>query len=53
LPAGDYFIVAVDPSLVTAWQDPKFLERAAAVAIRVSLAWDESKALDLSKVRIR
>jgi len=53
LPAGDYFIVAVDPSMVTAWQDPKFLERAAGVATRMSLAWDESKTLDLTKVRIR
>jgi hypothetical protein len=53
LPAGDYFIVAVDTSLVTAWQDPKFLERAAALATRLSLAWDESKTLDLTKVRIR
>jgi hypothetical protein len=25
LPAGDYFIVAVDPAFVSAWQDPKFL----------------------------
>ena len=26
LPAGDYYLVAVDASQITAWQDPKFLK---------------------------
>lgn len=53
LPAGDYFVVAVDQALVTMWQDPAFLERAAAVATRVSLAWGDERVVDLSLVRIR
>lgn len=53
LPAGDYFVVAVDPALGTMWQDQALLEKAAAVATRVSLAWGEDRAIDLSLARIR
>jgi uncharacterized protein YigA (DUF484 family) len=45
--------VAVDAAHVTAWQDPEFLDRAAAVATRVTLAWDETRTVDLNVVRIR
>ena len=53
LPAGTYFVIAVEKSLVTACQDPKFLERAAAAATRVTLEWDDTKSLDLKLVRIK
>jgi hypothetical protein len=53
LPAGNYYVVAVDPSLVTAWQDPKFLERASAVATRVTLEWDDNRVVDLKMVRVK
>jgi hypothetical protein len=53
LPAGQYYVVAVDAAHVTAWQDPEFLDRAAAVATRVTLAWDETRTVDLNVVRIR
>ncbi len=53
LPAGTYNFIAVDPSLITAWQDPKFLERAAAAATRVTLEWDETRTVDLKMVRIK
>ena len=53
LPAGKYFLVAVDRSLITAWQDPKFLERAAGVATRVELAWGQTTPVDLRLTGIR
>lgn len=53
LPAGDYFVVAVDPALVTMWQDPAFLEKAAAVATRVSLGWGDDRQVELFVARIR
>jgi hypothetical protein len=53
LPAGDYMLVAVAAHQVSAWQDPKFLERAAAVATRFTLQWGETRNLDLSLAVIR
>jgi hypothetical protein len=37
LPAGDYFLIAVDMRQASAWTDPAFLRSAAAQAVRVSL----------------
>jgi hypothetical protein len=53
LPAGDYFVVAVDPALVTKWQDPAFLEKAAAAATRVTLAWGDERSVDVTLARIK
>jgi hypothetical protein len=53
LPAGEYFLVAVDIAHVTAWQDPKFLERAAGAATRVTIGWGEMRTVDLALTRIR
>lgn len=53
LPAGEYFFIAVDPSLVASWQDPAFLEKAAAVATRVTLEWGASTTVDLQIARIK
>ena len=53
LPAGEYYFVAVDRSLITSWQDPKFLERAAGVATRVSLQWGDTQSVNLRLSRIR
>jgi hypothetical protein len=53
LPAGEYFFVAVDRSLMNAWQDPAFLERAAGLATRVSLQWGDTQSVNLSLSRIR
>jgi hypothetical protein len=47
MPAGEYYLVAVDSRQSDAWQDPKFLERAAGGASRVSLAWGDTKNVDL------
>jgi hypothetical protein len=48
LMAGDYFVIAVDEALATAWQDPKFLAAASSVATRVTLEWGDAKAIDLT-----
>jgi hypothetical protein len=53
LPAGEYFVVAVDASQSTAWQDPKFLARAAGVATRVTIGWGEARVVDLKLARIQ
>ena len=53
LPAGEYMVVAVAANQVSAWQDPKFLERAAAVATRITLEWGETRSLDLALAVIR
>ena len=53
LPAGDYMAIAVSAQQVSAWQDAKFLERAAALATRFTLQWGEARTLDLSLAVIR
>lgn len=55
LPAGHYYVIAVDPSLQDAWRDPLFLEAAAKAAVRVRLAWSEPLVQDLvvRKVSLR
>jgi hypothetical protein len=53
VPAGDYYLVAVDGDRVSGWQDPRFLQAAAASATRVSVDWNEtrSQALQVTEVR--
>jgi hypothetical protein len=53
LPAGDYFVAAVGEDQVSAWQDPEFLRRAAAVATRVSLDWGRTTTSTLRVVEVR
>jgi hypothetical protein len=53
LPAGDYYVVAVDSASSREWQDPKFLEAASRVATRVTLLDGDKKTLDLKTSRIR
>jgi protocatechuate 3,4-dioxygenase beta subunit len=53
LPAGDYYVVAVDSTSSREWQDPKFLEAASRIATRVTLLEGEKKTLDLKTSRIR
>jgi hypothetical protein len=52
VPAGDYFVVAVDDVHTRAWQDPAFFEAAARAATRVTLGWGESKALNLVRANL-
>jgi hypothetical protein len=52
LPGGDYYLLAVDESLAAAWRDAAFLESAVVHATRVSLAWGETRAIDLTIARL-
>lgn len=47
VPAGEYYLVAVEEGLGGYWTDPAFLEAASKVATRVSLQWGETKIQDL------
>jgi hypothetical protein len=53
VPAGDYYLIAVDGDRIDAWQDPRFLQAAASSATRVSVDWNEtrSQALQVTEVR--
>jgi hypothetical protein len=53
VPAGDYYLVAVDGDQINSWQDPRFLQAAAASATRVSVGWNDtrSQALQVTEVR--
>jgi hypothetical protein len=45
--------IAVSAQQVSAWQDAKFLERAAAVATRFTVQWGEARSLDLTLAAIK
>jgi hypothetical protein len=53
LPAGEYFLVAIEPGVTPDWMDPRFLEAASAAATRVTLAWGETKTTDLSIAAVK
>jgi len=53
LPAGEYFVVAVEEEETYGWQDPTFLEQAQARAVRVAIGWGEAKTQHLQVVRVR
>jgi hypothetical protein len=54
MPAGDYFIAAVQSDAIAAdWQDPRLLEKIAAVATRVTLTDGEKKTQALTTKIIR
>jgi uncharacterized protein (DUF2141 family) len=50
LPAGDYFVVAIDDRVAGEWPDPKFLEVLSRIATRVVLTDGESRTVDLKTV---
>ena len=47
LPAGAYYVIAVDSSLESAWQDPRFFPAAARLATTVTLTWGRETVQDL------
>ncbi len=53
LPAGEYFLVAVEEEESAGWQDPRFLELAQARAVRVAIGWGEAKTQNLQIGRVR
>jgi hypothetical protein len=55
LPAGDYFVVAVDAAQIHEWTNPRFLQAAALVATRTTIDWGSRTTVDLvfQKVAVR
>lgn len=47
IPAGQYYVVAIDSAQATRWLDPEFLVEAAKVARTVSVDWGETKTQEL------
>jgi hypothetical protein len=55
LPAGDYYVTAVDSALADAWVDPRMLKDFSAQATKVTLRWGERITQDvpLRPVRVK
>lgn len=53
LPAGDYFVIAVDPARRLDWLEQGFFAAAAPLATRVSVTWGESKSAALAIAAVR
>jgi 5-hydroxyisourate hydrolase-like protein (transthyretin family) len=53
VPAGDYYLVAVDADQADGWQDPRFLQAAAASATRVSVDWNGTRSVALQVTEVR
>lgn len=53
LPAGDYFVIALEPSHRLDWLEAGFLAAAAPRATRVSVGWGETKNATLSVSTVR
>jgi hypothetical protein len=51
LPAGDYFIAAIDDALGDGWQDPRLLESLSRTADRFTIADAEKKTQDVTSRR--
>lgn len=50
LPAGDYFVAAIDPSHLRTWRDPEFLAKLERQASRVTLTWGQPSSHNLTMV---
>lgn len=46
--AGEYYAIAVDTAKLDSWTDSRFLAAAAPLATRISIAWGETKTVDLT-----
>ena len=53
LPAGDYFVLAVDPANRMAWLDPEFFARMTRFASRVDVGWGDTQSVNLSIAAVR
>jgi hypothetical protein len=53
LPAGDYDVVAIDAASSASWSDAEFLANVERLATHVSIAWGETKTIDLAVNRLR
>ena len=50
LPAGDYYVAAIEPSRSAIWRDPEFLAGLERSAARVTLAWGQTATRDVTMV---
>jgi Carboxypeptidase regulatory-like domain len=48
IPAGEYYVIAVDLSAPDIWQDPRFFPAAAPLATRVTIGWGTAVVQDLT-----
>jgi hypothetical protein len=53
LPAGEYYVVALDSQLPSDWRDPEFLAKAERVASPVKLVWGGTATVDLVAKDVR
>jgi len=53
VPAGEYFVTAVDRSRMATWRDPEFLAQVERQATRVTLAWGQATSQDLTMAVVR
>jgi hypothetical protein len=53
LPAGEYFVAAIDRSRMATWRDPEFLTLIERQAARVTLAWGQTVGQDLTMAVVR
>lgn len=50
LPAGDYFVAAVDRSRIATWRDPEYLMQVERQATRITLHWGQTVSQSLTMV---
>jgi hypothetical protein len=53
LPAGEYFVAALDDAQVGSWPDATFLDQLSKIAARVTIAESEQRTLPLTLSRLR
>jgi hypothetical protein len=53
VPAGDYFVAAINRSRMATWRDPDFLAQIERQALRVTLAWGQTVSQDLTMAAAR
>ena len=53
LPAGEYYVAAVDTRLTLNWKDPAFLDRLTTSATQIMLGDGEDKTVALRRVAVR
>jgi hypothetical protein len=52
MPAGDYYVAAIDARFRASWQTPAFLSKLVAFASRVTLDWGDKKTVDLTLAEV-
>jgi protocatechuate 3,4-dioxygenase beta subunit len=53
LPAGDYYVVALEGSPPSVWQEPEFFRSVENLATRVKLSWAGQSTQDLTTTQVR